>query len=120
MSSTVQIEKSLLEALFSSITSEVTPVKMKDGVVIRRKAVKHAKARAALILRQVYENTRKEFDALPPVVIHRSHGWTTPKEHEQFARFWIGGIPQAEIAKKFAVHLMTVNIHCRAQVAKVL
>jgi len=121
MSSTVQVEKSLLEALFSSIVSnkekaqpvvEVqapsvvipnTPLRLKQtGVYL--KVITDAKKRKVVL---------KKFNQLPQVFVHRTHGRTTSHERSMFVSLWAGGVEQEEIANKFAVSPATVNRYCR-------
>jgi hypothetical protein len=121
MSSTVQVEKSLLEALFSSIVSnkektqpvvEVqapsvvipkTPLRLKQtGVYL--KVITDAKKRKVVL---------KKFNQLPQVFVHRTHGRTTSNERSMFVSLWAGGVEQEEIANKFAVSPATVNRYCR-------
>jgi hypothetical protein len=121
MSSTVQVEKSLLEALFSSIVSnkekaqpvaEVqapsvvipkTPLRLKQtGVYL--KVITDPKKRKVVL---------KKFNQLPQIFVHRTHGRTTSSERSMFVSLWAGGVEQEEIANKFAVSPATVNRYCR-------
>ena len=121
MSSTVQVEKSLLEALFSSIVSnkektqpvvEVqppsvvipkTPLRLKQtGVYL--KVITDSKKRKVVL---------KKFNQLPQIFVHRTHGRTTAHERSVFVSLWAGGVEQEEIANKFAVSPATVNRYCR-------
>ena len=123
MSSTVQVEKSLLEALFSSIVSnkektqpvvEVQP----PSVVIPKTPIVYKETERNCYLKIVTSEKKREifiekFNQLPQIFVHRTHGRTTPAERSAFVSLWAGGIEQKEIAKKFAVSIATVNTHCR-------
>jgi DNA-directed RNA polymerase specialized sigma24 family protein len=123
MSSTVQVEKSLLEALFSSIVShqektqpvaEVQP----PSVVIPKTPIVYKETERNCYLKIVTSEKKREifiekFNQLPQIFVHRTHGRTTPSERSAFVSLWAGGIEQKEIAKKFAVSVVTVNTHCR-------
>lgn len=123
MSSTVQVEKSLLEALFSSIVShqeKAQPVVevQAPSVVIPKTPIVCKHTQTNCYLKIVTSEKKREifiekFNQLPQIFIHRTHGRTTPSERSAFVSLWAGGIEQKEIAKKFAVSTATVNTHCR-------
>ena len=123
MSSTVQVEKSLLEALFSSIVSnkektqpvvEVQP----PSVVIPKTPIVYKETERNCYLKIVTSEKKrkvvlKKFNQLPQIFVHRTHGRTTAHERSVFVSLWAGGVEQEEIANKFAVSPATVNRYCR-------
>jgi hypothetical protein len=118
MSSATAINKSLVEALFNGLAMQNSvPMLPKTRVKVSSTPCYH---KVMTPSKQIRNKTRKLFDSLPQVVVHRTHGWTTPTERANFVSLWAGGVSQAEIAKKFAVHIVTVNKYCRLAATKTL
>lgn len=143
MSSTVQVEKSLLEALFSSIVTQkekaqptAEPVvknvdaiasKIKNDKKINRYFKKHykyghyitskQKGNLTLILRpnapEVVNNIVVQFNKKPQVVLTRTHGRTTLTERLEMSMF-AKCIKPSIIAQKFSVSLPTVYLYSKA------
>ena len=121
MSSTVQVEKSLLEALFSSIVSnkeKTQPVvEVQPPSVVIPKTTLRLK-QTGVYLKVITDSKKrkvvlKKFNQLPQIFVHRTHGRTTAHERSVFVSLWAGGVEQEEIANKFAVSPATVNRYCR-------